>query len=140
MKLEFLASGSRDTPLIRFYGSDVEPLRELSRQVEQLSLQTLAEVEVHNIPDVTAISGCQLKLGVVAKRPRSLITRKTVGSSEFQAFATCEDWLTVHFLLEPLLEPTNGVGFQWLLGGDARGLLSESSIALLVSTHSDGNW
>jgi hypothetical protein len=140
MKLEFLASGSRDTPLIRIYRSEVEPLREFSRQVEQLSLQTLAEVEVHNIQGVTAISRCQLKLGAVSKRPRSLITRKTAGSLEFQAFATCEDWLTVHYLLEPLLEPTNGFGFQWLLGGDARGLLSESSIALLASTHPEGNW
>jgi hypothetical protein len=140
MNLEFLASGSRDTPLIRLYGAEVEPLRELSRQVEQLSLQMLKEVEVHNIPGVTAISGCRLKLGDVFKRPRSLVTRKSASSLEFQAFATCEDWLTVHDLLEPLLERTSGFGFQWLLGGDARGLLGESSIALLVSTHPDGNW
>jgi hypothetical protein len=100
---------------------EIEPLRELSSQVERLSPQTLRDVEVHNISGVAAISGCQLKLGCVFKRPRSLVTRKSVGTLDFQAFATCEDWLTVHELLEPLLEPTGGFGFQWLLGGSAGG-------------------
>jgi hypothetical protein len=140
MKLEFIASGGHDTPLIRLYGDELEPLRELSSQVERLSLQTLRDVEVHNISGVTAISGCQLKLACVSKRPRSLVTRRSAGTLDFQAFATCEDWLTVHELLEPLLETSGGFGFQWLLGGSAGGLLGESSVAFLVSTYPDGSW
>ncbi len=139
MKLEFLASGSRDTPLIRLYGAEVDPLRELSHQVERLALQTLHGVEVHNIPGVRAISDCQLRLEAASIRPRSLVARHADGTLAFQAFATCEHWLTVHDLLESLIAPNNN-GFQWLLGGDARGLLGASSIAFMVSTYADGSW
>jgi hypothetical protein len=140
MKLEFLASGSRHTPLICLYGVEIEPLRELSRQIERMSLRTLEGVEVHNIPGVAAISDCRLRLEAVSNRPRSLVARNADGTLDFQAFATCEDWLAVHDLLEPLLAPNYNGGFQWLLGGDARGLLGASAIAFLVSTDPDGSW
>ncbi len=138
MKLEFLEAGPGHTPLIHLYGVEDGSLREISRQVEQLALQTVQRVEVHNIAGVAAISGCQLTLRTVSRRPRSLVTRSSDERLAFHADATSEDWLTVHELLEPMLQPSSSIQFQWLLGGDARGLLGESSIAFMVSTYPKG--
>jgi hypothetical protein len=140
MRLEFIAAGSHDTPLIRLYGTDVEPLLELSREVERLSRRVPETVEVHRIAGITAIDNCRLTLESVHKRPRSLVVKKA-DRLDFVGRATCEAWITVHWLIAPFLRPEPPSGrYQWLLGGDARGVLSPSSIALLVSTYPDGRW
>lgn len=137
MKLEFLRSGAIDTPLIRLYGADVEPLHELYRATGRLSEHEGERVHVHALAGVESIDNCQLTLESVRRRPRSLVMQRG-NPGEFVGQATCEDWITIHELLEPLLQP--GLGFQWLLGGDARGLISSSAIAFLVSTYTDGRW
>jgi hypothetical protein len=140
MRLEFLASRSRDAPLIRLYGTDVEPLLELSREVERLSSRVSESVEVHRIAGITAVDECRLTLESVHKRPSSLVAQRNKGL-DFVGQATCEDWIRVHCLIEPFLRPEPPRGrFQWLLGGDARGPISASSIAFLLSTYPDGQW
>ncbi len=140
MKLEFLASRLRNAPLIRLYGTDVEPLLDLSREVERLSRRDSESVEVHRIAGINAVDDCRLTLESVHKRPRSLVAQKDNGL-DFVGPATCEDWITVRCLIEPFLRPEPPSGrFQWLLGGDARGPLSPSSIAFLMSTYPDGQW
>ena len=137
MRLEFLGSGSRDAPLIRLFGTDVEPLRQLLLATERLSHRIGEAVDVDKIVGIAAVNDCRLKLETVRSRPPSLVARKG-GSLNFIGQATGEDWVTVHELLEPML--CSACGFQWLMGGDARGCLGESSIALLVSTYPDGQW
>lgn len=137
MKLQFLQSGAVDMAVIRLYGADVEPLHELYRAIEKLSAHDGERVQVHALAGVESIDNCQLTLESVQRRPRSLVVQRGT-SADFVARATCEDWITIHELLEPLLQP--GPGFQWLLGRDARGLISESAVAFLVSTYADGRW
>ena len=138
VKLEFLQSGAIDAPLIRLYGTDLEPLSGFYREIERLSRREGECVRVHALAGIDPVANCQLTLESVQKRPRSLVMQRG-NRAAFFAQATCEDWVTVHELLEPLLQHGD-LGFQWLLGGDARGLIAASAVGFLVSTYADGRW
>jgi hypothetical protein len=111
MKLEFLASGSPDCPLIRLYDFDVaaaERLRELFRRLSDASLLCAS---LHEQLGVEAIDGCRLDLrlgsrdcGIVQTTP-----------SSFECILTAEGWSQVVDLLEPFC---GSVGkprrYQWL--------------------------
>src|SRR5262249_34809201 len=62
MKLEFLASGSPDCPLIRLYEFTSKDAYELRRIVLQLARGEETIVWLHEQPNVTAIGGCELAL------------------------------------------------------------------------------
>lgn len=134
MKLRFVETSGRDSSIIRLSGSDASALHSLHSQLERLSARVGESVHVDRLPGVESVRDCRLELESVERRPRSLIVRRSA-PLDFKGQATCDDWITVRELLEPLLQ--SGSGFQWLLGGDARGVLAGSGVAFVVSTYDD---
>ena len=120
MKLEYLASGSSDCPLIRLYDFTRVEAAELSSSVMNLANGELREVAVDELPFVTSIEGCQLAIvagtwdaGVVQKPDGSFICRLTPAT-----------WDNVAGLIEPFAN--DATGYQWIVGtpGEAAILLS----------------
>ena len=60
MKLEFLASGSPDCPLIRIYEFNSKEAYELRRIAIQLARRKATTVRLHEQPNITAIGDCEL--------------------------------------------------------------------------------
>jgi hypothetical protein len=120
MKLEYLASGSPDCPLIRLYDFSNVEATELCSTIEKLANGALREVAIGELPFITAIDGCQLSIlagtwdaGVVQLPDGSFICRLTP-----------DTWDNVAGLIEPFMQ--DATGYQWLVStpGDAAILLS----------------
>lgn len=62
MKLEFLARGSPDCPLIRIYEFNSKETYQLRRTALQLARSKETAVLLHKDPNVIAIGGCELML------------------------------------------------------------------------------
>lgn len=122
MKLEYLADGAPECPLIRLYGFPAAEAAQLVAAVGGLASGSVGRVETHRLPFVEPIGGCQLTL---VRRPwdRAVVQ---VGMSAFECGFTAETWGNVAGLIEPFAKDADG--FQWLAGapGAAVVLLSAS--------------
>ncbi len=128
MKLEFLADGSRDCPLIRLYDFNAAEARQFLAAVCALASEAAERIEVHGLPFVESLAGCRLAL---VRRSWDQAIRRMSGPLEFECGFTAGTWDNVAGLVEPFTEGAAGV--QWLAGvpGEA---------ALLLSTSSSGQW
>jgi len=115
MKLEYLADGSPDRPLIRLYDFTAA---EAGGAAER--------VEFHRLPFVEPVGGCRLAL-VCGSWDQSVI--RGSGRAEFECRFTAGNWDNVAGLVEPFA--ASAVGFQWLAGSPG-----ESALLLSVS----GQW
>jgi hypothetical protein len=122
MKLEYLAAGSKDCPLIRLYSFTPAEAGQLLADVTELSSGAVERVEVDRLPFVQPVGGCRLAL-VRTIWDRAIVK---VGSSAFECGFTLGTWDNVAALIEPFARGT--FGFQWLadLPGEATLLLSVS--------------
>ena len=125
MKLEFLASGSPDCPLIRIYEFNSKEAYELRRIALHLARGKETVVRLHELPNVTAIGGCELTLHQ-RKSDRGV---SAVSSSKFEWALSRAGWLQVADLIRPFSRGTAS-GFQWLFG--------TSKVNILLSC--DGKW
>jgi hypothetical protein len=123
MKLEYLAAGSPDCPLIRLYEFTPEEVGRLHAAVTALASGVTEAVEVHRLPCVEAVVGCRLKL---VCRPWNQAVVRTAGPVEFECGLTAHSRGDVAGLVEPFVRGAGG--FQWLGGvpGEAALLLSAS--------------
>jgi hypothetical protein len=62
MKLEYLASGSPDCPLIRLYDFTGAEVTQLHALVSGLASGAAERIEVHLLPFVEPVGGCRLAL------------------------------------------------------------------------------
>lgn len=109
MKLEFLASGSPDCPLIRIYEFNSKEAYELRRIALALARGTETVVRLHEQPNVTAIGGCELMLQQ-GKKERGV---SAISSSKFEWVLPQAGWLQIAGLIRPFSRGgTNG--YQWL--------------------------
>ena len=125
MKLEFIASGARDCPLIRFYEfsrPEAQRLRELLKALLDGSQKSVALDEQ---PGIEPIQGCRLtaRLGELDQGVRQ------TGPSSFGWSLTSSGWDNIEGLLEPFCE-SDSAGFQWLT--------NTGNISLLLSRN--GTW
>ena len=125
MKLESLAEGSPDCPLIRLYSfSRLEVLR-LKNVTDRLATGKLQEIALHEEPGFEPIDGCMLffKSG---KGDQGIVEDS---HQAFDCVLSDGGWLDVSFLLEPFCE-TDTTGFEWLV--------DKGPISLLISVK--GTW
>jgi hypothetical protein len=125
MKLEFLADGSPDCPLLRLYDFHHEEAANLHRILKSLGNGFRESVQLDEEHGFQAVSGCRLtlqvdkhNLGLVQTAPRI-----------FHCALTNESWDWMAELVEPFCKP-EGNGYQWLN--------EEGAISLLLSK--TGHW
>jgi hypothetical protein len=125
VKLEYLAIGSIECPLIRLYGFDQAEVRELRQLVKSLSAGSLQEVSLKEKSWIQSVGGCDVTFRV-GDRDESI---RQHGPLSFECVLASDGWKNVEGLLEPFCEP-NASGYQWLI--------HSGKISLLLS-HS-GQW
>jgi hypothetical protein len=126
MKLEFLADGSPDCPLIRLYAFDQSEILRFKDLISTLSLGTATNISLHEQPWINPVDGCTVEMRL-GKRDQGI---KQIGPSGFECVLTEEGWTDVAFLLEPFCAKELPRGYQWL---DERG-----QVSLLISP--SGSW
>jgi hypothetical protein len=123
MKLEYLATGSPDCPLIRLY--DFKPLEAsaLHAAIASLATEAADQVEIHQLPFVKVVEGCRLTL-VRSTRDQAVISKGRL--PDFECRFTAGTWDNVADLMAPFA--VSARGFQWLTGvpGEISVLLSAS--------------
>lgn len=126
MKLEYLADGSSDCPLIRLYdfnAIDAQRLGEAFRTLADGSQQVLA---LHDEWWIEPVEGCQLTLrsgprdlGVVPRLPM-----------RFDCVLSIDAWRQIADITVPFYESVEGGGHKWLN--------RQGEVSLLLS--SSGSW
>lgn len=124
MKLEYLADGSPDCPVIRLYDFTPAEAGQLLTALTVLASGADERVEVHGLPFVEPIGDCRLAF---VRRSRDQAVIRRPGPCEFECGFTAGTWENVAGLVEPFTEGVRG--FQWLAGvpGEAAVLLSASA-------------
>jgi hypothetical protein len=125
MKVEYLADGLNECPLIRLYEynqSEVRRLREIGRALASGAPQSRP---LHSEPWVLPIDGCRLTL-----RPGSRsIGVRNVAPLTFECVLSPTGWSNFEGLLDPFCDSDTN-GFQWLT--------HDGKISLLISQN--GQW
>jgi hypothetical protein len=110
MKLEFLASGSPDCPLIRLYDFDNAAVVLLREVFRRLSDASVSNTPLHEQKAIEAVDGCRLDLRLGSRDSGIVQT----GPLRFECILTTEGWSEVVDLMEPFCESENMKGYQWL--------------------------
>jgi len=90
MKLEFLAEGSQDCPLIRLYAFDVGEAVQLRKLFRSLSTGSRQAVALHEEPGTEPVGGCRLDLHL-GKGDSGVVPK---GLLKFECILTPRDGLT----------------------------------------------
>jgi hypothetical protein len=125
MKLEYLAEGSQDCPLIRLYAFDQPEVLRLRKIAVSLSNRSAVSIALHDERGVESVSSCKLMLRSAAKDVGVVQTAPLA----FECTLTPATWASVKELIDPFCESHIG-GFQWLS--------DQGKVSLLLS-HS-GSW
>lgn len=125
MKLEYLPDGSPDCPLMRLYDFTPADAEQFLSVVSRLAFDEAELVEVHDLPFVEPIGGCQLAL---VRRPWDQAVVR-VGPVAFECGFLVGTWSNVVGLIEPFAKGAGGS--QWLVRSPG-----EPSLLLSVS----GEW
>ncbi|HEV1287306.1 MAG TPA: hypothetical protein VNU44_18445 [Bryobacteraceae bacterium] len=108
MKLEFLADGSTDCPLIRLYAFDQSSVCQLRDLIKSLAVGTRANAPLHAQPWIEPVDGCELEL-YLDERCRGIIE---VRPSKFKLVLNDEGCADIAGLLEPFCESANPESYQ----------------------------
>jgi len=123
MKLEYLATGSPDCPLIRLYEFDATGAKRLREAFRSLADGSRQDIPLHEEWWVESIAGCHLDLrlgprdlGVVERLP-----------SKFECVQTAESWSEIAAKIDPFCTGQSTESFAWLdEEGEASLLLTPS--------------
>jgi len=123
MKLEYLAAGSPDCPLIRLYEFDTTGAKRLREAFRSLADGSRQDIPLHEEWWVESIAGCHLDLrlgprdlGVVERLP-----------SKFECVQTAESWSEIAAKIDPFCAGQSTENFAWLdEEGEASLLLTPS--------------
>jgi len=123
MKLDYIADGSDDCPMIRLYDFTPDEAGHLRAVLADLAAGVAGRVEVHNLPWVEPVGGCRLTL---VRRSWDQAVVRGAGPTDLECGFAADTWDRVAGLVEPFA--LGGGGFQWLAAapGEARLLLSVS--------------
>ena len=125
MKIEYLADGSPDCPLIRLYEFNQAEAKQLRQLVRSLVPSDRQGVELENEAWAEPLGGCRLALR--CGNPDQGI--RQVGSRNFECVLNSDGWRNVEGLLGPFCD-SNTAGFQWLI--------HDGGVSLLISQN--GHW
>jgi hypothetical protein len=135
MKIEYLADGSADCPLIRIYGDDPIPVQGLHSAILRLALGRGDTVVVQKLPGFQPVHRCALVLSTGAQEG---IVQSTEG--EFFWSLQSARWTLVAGLVEPFCVPAPAHSHQWLCGKEARYGLDVCRIGVVLTNNPDGSW
>ncbi len=121
MKLEYLASGSAECPLMRLYDFLPQEAAELLGAVSGLAGGSQSSVAVHELSYMEPVGDCRLTFRV---RSWDQAVVRVAPPCTFECGLTPGTWDKLAGLIQPFAE--GAVGHQWLLGapGEAALLLS----------------
>ena len=125
MKLEFLASGSPDCPLIRLFAFNGEEVSRRKILLRSMCSGSANNVALHEQPGFEQVNACRLYL----RAGQSDKGLRAVAPGVFECVLTEYAWDTMAELVAPLCEP-DAQGYQWL---------NESAGIRLLLSH-DGKW
>ena len=125
MKLEYLADGSADCPLLRLFEFSRAEIRRLRDACQQLANRESHAWALHVQPWVAPVGGCEFtwRLSSRDEPVRTLEDGRT-----FELAQSAEAWLEMSDLLAPFMDSV--AGYQWLVQG--------SGVNVLISH--DGKW
>jgi len=125
MKLDFIADGPGDLPLVRLYQFDLKDIAIFLGRLIALASGACEKIEFHASAKAENVDGANLLLRVGTK-DKGMV--RLPGLASFECVLTAKSWSTVACLVEPFQNETKG--FQWLVEmGDAKLLFS-----------ADGQW
>jgi hypothetical protein len=124
VKLEFIAEGAQECPLIRLYSFDQHELLRLSEIVEALSKGSVQNVVLNEQPGIEPVGSCEFTLRA-GERDMGVMQ---IGPRKFDCVLTPDGWECVKELIDPFFKATDG--YQWLS--------EEGNIPLLLSN--SGSW
>src|SRR5882762_3408035 len=101
MKIEFLADGSQDCPLIRLYDFEYEGAVGLLQVFISLSNGGRDLIQLDHEPGFESVGGCRLTLRL-GKRDLGVVER---ARAEFDCVLTQEGWDDIAARLEPFCKP-----------------------------------
>jgi hypothetical protein len=137
MKIEHLAEGAADCPLIRIFGASVAEFRTLRSAIVALVNGQSTAVEVHALPGFQAVNGEKLTL-IVGDGDSGIEQR---GMLSFRWMLPRQKWDDVAALIEPFTASARDLArHQWLCGREASWGLNDSQIALVLSSSASGQW
>jgi hypothetical protein len=125
MKLEYLAEGSRDCPLVRLYEFNQAEARTLRNLARSLATGERHSVSLHDEVWAESVGGCRLTF----RRGNRNLGVREVDPLNFECVLTSDGWSNVEGLLDPFCD-SHTAGFQWLTSG--------GSVSLLFSQN--GQW
>jgi hypothetical protein len=125
MKLEYLPSGARACPLIRFYAFNRAEAQSLRENVKSLSNGSSQSVCLNKEPWIDSVNNCRLALRL-GNRDEGI---RQYGPLEFECALTSSGWENVEGLLSPFCE-SDAKGFQWMI--------ETGKVSILFSP--DGEW
>jgi hypothetical protein len=125
VKIEYLADGSTECPLIRLYRFDRTEVQELAQLVKQLSTSSFHEVSLKDKSWVESVGGCGINLRL-GERDEGI---RQCGPVSFECVLSSDGWNNVGGLLESFCE-SNATSYQWLI--------NTGKISLLLSHN--GQW
>jgi len=126
MKLEFLAEGSQDCPLIRLYAFDQPEVVQLRDVINSVGSGARTTASLHEEPWIKPVNGCELVL-CRDERDRGV---EQVDPEKFECRMSAEGWSDTVRLLEPLCESNDPDLYQWLT--------RQGRISILISAN--GTW
>jgi len=124
-KLDFIADGPGDVPLVRLYQFNLKDIQILLGSLFALASGACEKSEVHALAKAENVDGAKLLLRVGTK-DKGMV--RLPGVASFECVLTAKSWSTLAYLVEPFQNEIKG--FRWLVEiGEAKLLLS-----------ADGRW
>jgi hypothetical protein len=108
MKVDYIAAGSRDCPLVRISETTAEECRKLTAVLHALSMGEVREGAIHELSEHPGAVEARL----VVKTGRRDIGIVQVGPNAFECTLKGTTWDNVAGLVEPFCGGNSG--FQWL--------------------------
>lgn len=123
MKLEYLAAGSPDCPLIRLYEFDTTGAKRLREAFRSLADGSRQDIPLHEEWWIESIAGCHLDLRLGAK-DLGVVERLP---SKFECVLTAESWSEIASMVDPFCTAPSSEDAVWLENnGEASLLLSRT--------------
>lgn len=139
--LDYIESGYRECPLIRLKSTHSEDFYELRKSIEQVRLGNAKTLQLDKLPFINSLDAISLRLVLGATKKR-IGVRKIKGAAPgvFEWILPEHMWEWVEDLIKPFESPEAGGSHQYLAGCEARGLLGDSLITVIISTLENGAW
>jgi len=130
MKIEYVAEGPPEAPLVRIYGDDPASAAYLAEAFDQLAGGATEMLSVHELPGFEPVGEIRL-LARVGEEDRGLKPSRVPGL--FDMMLTASGWDELAGALDPFCEPAQGdTRSHWLA--------ESGEVKLIITTSETGEW